>query len=132
MDAALVNEVRGRAARRCEYCLLPADCSEAPFQIDHIIARKHHGTDDTSNLALACYYCNNYKGPNIAGIDPLSGRLVRLFHPRLDDWKSHFQWAESTLVGRTPVGRTTIDVLWINHPVMIEIRQWLISERRLP
>jgi 5-methylcytosine-specific restriction endonuclease McrA len=90
MGDAVVNAVWERAARRCEYCHLPADCSEAPFQIDHIIARKHHGTDELSNLALACYYCNKYKGPNIAGIDPLSGQLVRLFHPRVDAWNACF------------------------------------------
>src|SRR4051812_48421554 len=122
MDAALVIAVRERAADRCEYCHLPADCSAAPFQIDHIIARKHHGTDELSNLALACYYCNKYKGPNIAGIDPLSGQLVRLFHPRLDDWSATFGWDGPTLVGRTAVGRTTIDVLSMNHPAMVEIR----------
>src|SRR5690242_10244946 len=104
MDDAVVKAVWQRAERRCEYCHLPADCSEPPFQIDHIIARKHHGTDDLSNLALACYYCNRYKGPNIAGIDPLSGQLTRLFHPRLGHWHVHFAWDGPTINGGTAIG----------------------------
>src|SRR2546427_10558065 len=132
MDDAVVKMIGQRAAGRCEYCRLPADCSEAPFQIDHIIALKHHGTDDQSNLALACYYCNSYKGSNIAGIDPLSGQLVRLFHPRVDEWQAHFAWAGPALQGLTAVGRATIDVLWVNHPAMVEIRRWLIADNRLP
>jgi hypothetical protein len=132
MDDTVVKAVWERAGRRCEYCHLPARYSEAPFQIDHIIARKHHGTDELSNLALACYFCNRYKGPNIAGIDPLSGQITRLFHPRHDDWPDHFAWNGPTINGLTAIGRTTADVLWINHPVMAEIRRWLIADGRIP
>ena len=39
-----------------------------PFQEDHIIARKHRGGSERSNLATACFHCNNHKGSNIAGI----------------------------------------------------------------
>lgn len=82
MDRALEEQIWERARSRCEYCLLPARYTEAPFQIDHIIARKHGGETIATNLALSCYSCNSYKGPNIASLDPDSGRLVRLFHPR--------------------------------------------------
>jgi hypothetical protein len=34
----------------------------------------------SENLALACCYCNRYKGPNLAGIDPQYGNIVSLFH----------------------------------------------------
>lgn len=131
MDESLVAVIWGRAKSCCEYCKLPADCSDAPFQIDHIISRKHHGTDELGNLALACFYCNSYKGPNIAGLDPLSGRLVRLFHPRRDNWSDHFAWEGPLALGRSGIGRATIDVLWINHPVMVELRRWLIVEGRI-
>ena len=132
MDDKVVRAVWERAGRRCEYCFLPADFSEAPFQIDHIIAQKHHGDDELSNLALACFYSNSYKGPNIGGRDPVSGRFVRLFHPRSDRWSDHFAWEGPLIAGRTAIGRTTIDVLWINHPVMCEIRRWLIMHGRMP
>jgi 5-methylcytosine-specific restriction endonuclease McrA len=69
---------------------MPATMHPAPFQIDHIIARQHAGTSDEQNLALACIHCNRFKGPNIAGLDPETGELVRLFHPRTDKWADHF------------------------------------------
>jgi 5-methylcytosine-specific restriction endonuclease McrA len=63
VDRALEELIWARARSRCEYCLLPARYTEAPFQIDHIIARKHGGATVEGNLALSCYSCNTYKGP---------------------------------------------------------------------
>ena len=102
------------------------------FQIDHIIARKHHGTDELDNLALACFACNNHKGPNIAGIDRDSGEVVRLFHPRQDRWQEHFDWNGASLVGLTQTGRVTVDVLAMNLPHRIRLRESLIAERVFP
>lgn len=102
------------------------------FQIDHIIARKHHGTNDLSNLALACFACNNHKGPNIAGMDSETGKVERLFHPRQDKWADHFEWHGALLVGRTPVGRVTNDVLAINLPHRVRLRRMLILEGVFP
>jgi hypothetical protein len=45
---------------------------------------QHGGGDDADNLALACPDCNLRKGPNLTGIDPETGAVVRLFHPRRD------------------------------------------------
>jgi hypothetical protein len=33
----------------------------------------------------------------------------------------------STLLGRTPIGRTTIDVLQMNHPELVALREILIE-----
>lgn len=132
MDRALEDQIWERARSRCEYCLLPARYTEAPFQIDHIIAKKHGGETIAANLALSCYGCNSYKGPNIASLDPDSGRLVRLFHPRKDRWTDHFAWDGPTLVGQTAIARATIQVLWMNHPVVIETRRLLILEGVFP
>jgi hypothetical protein len=52
-------------------------------------------------LALACFACNNHKGPNIAGVDQNTGDVIRLFHPRRDNWEEHFEWRGASLVGRT-------------------------------
>jgi 5-methylcytosine-specific restriction endonuclease McrA len=52
----------------------------------HIRARQHGGTDDPTNLALACPDCNAHKGPNLVGVDPASGETARLFNPRVDRW----------------------------------------------
>jgi hypothetical protein len=128
MEQALINQVWRRADSICEYCWMPQQYDLLTFQIDHIIARKHRGTDDLDNLALACFACNNHKGPNIAGVDPETTEIVRLFHPRQDRWEDHFEWHGAMLSGRTPIGRVTIDVLAINLPHRVRLRQTLILE----
>jgi hypothetical protein len=132
VDRALEEQVWARARFRCEYCLLPVGYTEAPFQIDHIIAKKHGGETVAANLALSCYFCNSYKGPNIASLDPSTGKLVRLFHPRKDRWADHFAWEGPLLVGQTAIGRATTLVLWINHPLVVETRRLLIAEGDFP
>jgi hypothetical protein len=84
------------------------------------------------NLALACFACNNHKGSNIAGIDPDTHAVPPLFHPRRDDWQEHFVWNGPELVGRTPVGRTTIAVLAINLPRRLALRRALMEEGVFP
>jgi hypothetical protein len=106
---------------------MPSEFYRAPFQIDHILAQQHGGKTTLNNTALACFHCNLHKGPNIAGRDPTSGRMTRLFHPRNDRWADHFRWQGATLVGRTAVGRTTIYVLDMNHPAYVLVRQALID-----
>ena len=127
MDESLRHFVWQRANNSCEYCRVPQQFDILPFQIDHVIAEKHHGLTAEDNLALCCYGCNAYKGPNIAGIDPKTGQLTRLFHPRKDEWDVHFEWVGPMLAGRTEVGRTTIDVLKINFPDRLEHRMLLIA-----
>jgi HNH endonuclease len=127
MDETLRQSVWDRAQDVCEYCPIPQRLDILPFQIDHVIAQKHHGPTTADNLALCCYSDNSYKGPNIAGIDPDSGEVTRLFHPRRDDWDEHFQWDGPRLIGLTAIGRTTIDVLAINLPERVEHRQLLLA-----
>ena len=124
----IASGLRQQAQDRCEYCHFPISFAELPFQVDHIIAKKHGGATEPTNLALACFYCNSYKGPNIAGIDPQTNEIVRLFHPRKDKWAYHFQWENATLSGLTPVGRATIQVLGINHPNAVTVRESLMRE----
>jgi hypothetical protein len=104
----------------------------SPFQEDHIIARKHRGGSERSNLATACFHCNNRKGSNIAGIDPQAKRLVRLFNPRRDKWKVHFRWKGTELVGITSIGRTTVAVLEMNDERMVKMRRVLIAQGLFP
>jgi len=132
MDDELVRLVWRRAGSCCEYCRLPYAFIPLPFEIDHIIALKHRGPTIAANLALACSACNNHKGPNIAGIDPMSGAIVRLFHPRRHKWTWHFRWDGPILVGRTPIGRTTIDVLEINLLFRVVFRRSLLREGVFP
>jgi hypothetical protein len=133
MDPSLAREVRGRARNFCEYCRVPQSCyPTVPFPIDHIIARQHGGSTSIDNLDLSCLHDNTHKGPNIAGLDPQTLRITRLFNPRKDRWERHFAWDGPFLVGRTAVGRTTIVVLAMNHPDAVAVRRSLIAEGRFP
>jgi hypothetical protein len=84
------------------------------------------------NLALSCLHCNSYKGPNIAGFDPLSRKLTRLFNPRRHKWDKHFRWDGPCLVGRTAIGRVTVKVLAMNELEAVAVREALIAEGRFP
>jgi hypothetical protein len=124
MDRETQKLVRRRAGNRCEYCRLHQDHSPlAALQIEHIIPKKHKGDDTRGNLALACIDCNQSKGANIAGIDPDTGQMSRLFHPRRDRWKEHFEFRGVLLIGKTAVGRTTVEVLRMNSDDQIELRR---------
>jgi len=131
-EEALADLVRERAGDCCEYCQLPQRVSSTRFQIDHVIPEQHGGKAVLSNLALACLADNNHKGPNLAGIDPGSGKRAWLFNPRRQRWSRHFRWKGPTLVGRTPVGRATIAVLAVNLPHRVAQRAALIAEGVFP
>ncbi|HEV8070373.1 MAG TPA: HNH endonuclease signature motif containing protein [Planctomycetaceae bacterium] len=104
MDAATRAAVRARADNRCEYCHRRQSTSPlVPLHIEHVIPRKHRGTDDADNLALACAECNLHKGSDLTGIDPDSGEVTSLFHPRRDRWDDHFQWEGFRMVGLSAV-----------------------------
>ncbi len=130
MERELEQLVWERANHCCEYCLFPADLSLLPFQIDHIISQKLHGPTSAENLALSCERCNSYKGPLAAGY--LEGRHVPLFNPRIDRWLDHFEWNGPHLVGKTDIGRATIEVLAINLPYRITLRASLMEEGVYP
>ena len=127
-DNALRLLVRRRAGNVCEYCRLPQASSRIiRFHIEHIIARQHGGESEPDNLALACSCCNFHKGPNIAAIDPDSGQLVPLFHPRQHGWSEHFAWDGTVVVGLTPIGRATVELLAMNSWERVEVRENLLS-----
>ncbi len=102
MDEQLRQAVRQQAGSRCEYCHLLEAHSSLSFEVEHIIAEKHGGKSTAENLAWACRYCNAYKGPNIAGIDPSTEQIVPLYHPRRELWNEHFRWRGPFLIGLSP------------------------------
>ena len=123
MDAILRTAVRERAAQCCEYChRSQADSPLIAFHIEHIIPRKHLGSDRSDNLALACPDCNIRKGSDLTGIDPEFGSVTRLFDPRAQNWDEHFVREGLRIVGRTAVGRTTVQVLDLNSPARLRLR----------
>src|SRR2546421_11756139 len=106
--------------------ILPVSAPSVSYRTHH--RPKHGGATTESNLAQACTRCNFHKGPNLSGIDPDSGTLVRLFHPRNDIWHEHFVWDGPHVRGVTAIGRATIAVLEINHILRVEARMKLIEE----
>ena len=123
MDAATRRHVRERAGDQCEYCGLHQDQSPlALLHVEHVIPKKHGGTDEPANLALACIDCNLHKGSNLTGYDPETGELAELFHPRKQKWSDHFHWQGVYVVGKTAVGRTTVGVLDLNSDEQVQLR----------
>jgi hypothetical protein len=131
IDAGLRAFVRERAGSRCEYCRLHEDDYDViAFHVDHVIARQHGGLDDAASLCWACAECNRAKGPNLAGM--LAGKLYPLFNPRKQNWRRHFRWDQTLLVGKTKTGIVTVQVLNINDPPRVMLRENLLFEGRFP
>jgi len=135
----LAKAVRERAGHACEYCLLPEQdhtgeffVEAVVFEIEHIIPRQRRGRTVLRNLAFSCLRCNKSKGPNLAGLDPHSGKLTPLFHPRRHKWAYHFRLDGPYIVGHTPIGRVTVYVLNMKHPLRVELRRQLIEEGKFP
>jgi predicted restriction endonuclease len=123
MDADTREIVRRRADNRCEYCGLHEDQSPlASLHVEHIRPKKHGGDDNLDNLALACIDCILHKGSNIAGFDPESDVLTELYNPRLHVWAEHFDRRDILIVGKTPIGRTTVRVLEMNSEEQLQLR----------
>jgi hypothetical protein len=125
MSAELRRQVRERAGGRCEYCHLLQEDSILPFHVEHVVPRQHRGKTELSNLALSCPHCNLHKGPNLAGVDPDTGLVSLLFHPRQHLWDEHFVQVGRLIEGRTPIGRTTIWVLAMNTDEQARVRRSL-------
>ena len=120
-----------RADSRCEYCRVHQnDVDFFTFHVEHIIPRQHAGSSNSENLCLSCRECNFHKGTNLTGL--LDGKIVPLFHPRRQIWKRHFRWEGGLLVGKTRTGKVTIDVLNMNDPARVMVRQSLCDEGRFP
>ena len=96
MDQNLRDQVVERAGGRCEYCRVHQDDDPFyTFPIDHIIARQHRGSSELDNLCLSCFRCNSFKGPNLSSIDPETGEVVSLFHPRKENSANAHKWASN-------------------------------------
>jgi len=115
--------------RRCAYCQTAETNTGHPMTVDHIMPRSLGGLTIFDNLCFACRSCNQFKGQTITAADPLTGKIVPLYHPRQQTWSKHFAWTESgiLLMGLTEVGRATIIALKINNPVIVDARSRWVS-----
>lgn len=129
---ALRRRVVERAASKCEYCLRPQWFSVLNHHVDHIVAVKHGGETNEDNLCLCCAHCNRHKGSDLTSIDPLTGQITILFHPRRHRWSEHFRLRDGEIEGITPEGRTTVRILRFNDPDQVEARVQLMASGRYP
>ena len=93
--------------------------------MEHVVPKQHGGGDELENLALACYRCNKYKGPNLSAIDPKTKKVVSLFNPRQQRWRDHFSRKGVLIVGRSATGRATVNLLQMNAPKRQSLRREL-------
>ncbi len=126
--------VAERAAWRCEYCFSQVHFCPDPFVVEHIVPRSRGGSDELSNLALACQGCNGHKYTSVEAQDPLDGRVVSLFHPRREVWAEHFTWSvdRTRMVGITPTGRATVEKLRLNRMELVNLRRVLRAQGEHP
>jgi hypothetical protein len=128
----LRRQVQERAQGRCEYCLIHEADMYYPHEPDHVIAEKHGGLTSLDNLAWSCFYCNRFKGSDLASIDPITRKVVVLFHPREQRWYRHFRINGALIEGITSSGRATVALLHMNDPERVAYRLGLIEIGHYP
>jgi HNH endonuclease len=118
------NEVRRRANYLCEYCHASEQWQYVSFTVDHVMPLSLGGGDDLENLALACFHCNRRKTNRVSVVVIETGNEIPLFNPRKDNWSGHFVWSVNGLliIGRTLIGRATIEALALNRERVFSIR----------
>ena len=128
------NKVKNRADFICEYCQSLSAFSSQPFAIEHIIPFVSGGKTVLENLAFACNGCNGHKFTHTTGRDPITRKETALFHPRKQKWNEHFTWNEdfTLIIGKTPTGRTTVELLQLNREGCINLRKALFAFGKHP
>ena len=115
--------VRQRANFQCEYCLLNEKRSFIGFEVDHIISRKHRGSNDPNNLAYSCGDCNRNKGTDIASIDwNNNNQITRFYNPKLDLWAEHFRLSNTVVESLTSIGEVTVTIFRFNDQIRLTNR----------
>lgn len=130
----LREQVFKRAHYCCEYCISQLRFCPDPINAEHIVPIAKGGRTTIDNLAGACFGCNGKKGDKVDGLDPVSGHIVSLYHPRKDRWEQHFRWSEDFLhlIGLTPIGRATIETLDLNRTGVVNLRLVLRNQNLHP
>ena len=123
------KSVKSRANNCCEYCYSQEKIATQTFSIEHIYPVSKGGQTQLDNLALACQGCNNHKYNKTEGIDPISGEISPLYHTREQHWPDHFCWSNdyTLILGLTPIGRVTVEVLRLNREGLVNLRRILYA-----
>ena len=109
--------IRRQAKNRCGFCLNPQELMPYKLEIEHIFPKALGGESTEENLWLACRECNSHKAKKIKAVDTLTGKTVKLFNPRRQSWREHFEFNQdnSQIIGKTACGRATVESLQINN-----------------
>ena len=83
-------------------------------------------------MALACVFCNRYKGSDIASLAAGTGELVHFYNPRVDRWREHFRLNGVVIEPLTEISEATIRILQMNHDDQILEREILSRRGRYP
>ena len=134
LSDSILQLIRQRANYLCEYCHSSEIWQYVRFSVDHIIPLSLGGSNEIDNLCLACLCCNRIKSNKLFAFDPKSGDQSPIFHPRQDRWNEHFIWSSNKIyiIGLTPIGRVTIEVLKLNQARVLYIRAADIAVNRHP
>lgn len=119
VTAPVRRRVAQRAVYTCEYCFAQDENSFIGFEVNHIISRKHNGSNEESNLAYACPDCNRDKGTDIASIDWDNQQIVRFFNPRTDIWPEHFRLSSEFIEPLTAIGKVTVAIFRFNDKIRL-------------
>lgn len=134
IPVAIRRIVEARSDNYCEYCYSPEAFATERFVIEHIFPRAAGGRSTLNNLAWSCIGCNGHKQAKTGAIDPVTKQFVRLFHPRQQVWREHFQWDidPTKVIGITPCGRATVLALRLNRFGVVNLRSLLVLAKNHP
>ena len=126
--------IRRQAKNRCGYCLNPQELIPYRLEIEHILPKALGGESTEENLWLACRECNAHKAKKTKAVDTLTGKTVKLFNPRRQIWREHFEFSQdnSQIIGKTPCGRATVESLQINNFYQTTARSIWIEMNKFP
>ena len=130
----LDTKLRRQAKNRCGYCLNPQELLPYKLEIEHIHPQSAGGESDEENLWIACRECNAHKAAKTEAIDNLTGKTVRLFNPRTQKWREHFEFSQDNkqIIGKTPCGRATVESLQINNFYQTTARSIWVEMNKFP
>lgn len=107
----------------CAYCnIAETEAQGVGFQIDHFVPQVHGGTNDYDNLMWSCQICNRAKSaiwPN----DEERDAGFRYIRPDLENPIDHYALSESWLISTSTPGEFTVEVLFLNRPMMRLVRE---------
>ncbi len=130
----LDEKIRRQAKNLCGYCHNPQDLMPYKLEIEHIHPIALGGKTVEENLWLACRECNSHKSTKTKAFDILTGRTVKLFNPRKQNWNRHFEFNKDNteIIGKTACGRATVESLKMNNFYQTTARSAWMETSKFP